>query len=110
MTKMPYKFNEKNQGCEFFFNALSNDTEITITDMLRNEEKTVSEITDALGFEQSRGHYILRCLTLCGSVMKRKADKKMDYSLSKEDIKPFYNIVDGHFGNYLDLLCEIKVL
>lgn len=110
MTKMSYKSLEKLRGYELFFKALSNETRIAIIDLLRSGDKTVSEIVDALGFEQSRISHGLKCLTFCGFVTNRKEGKRRIYSLNKETIEPLLKIVDKHLEIYADHLRKCKVL
>ena len=110
MTRMSYKNNEKLRAYELFFKALSNDTRITIIDLLRSEDKTVSEIVDTLGFEQSRVSHNLKCLTFCGFVTNRKEGKKRIYSLNMETIEPLLNIADRHIEIYADHLHKCEVL
>jgi DNA-binding transcriptional ArsR family regulator len=93
-----------------FFKALSNETRLAIIDLLRSGDKTVSEIVNELGFEQSRVSHNLQCLTFCGFIKNRRDGKKRIYSLNKETIEPLLNLVDKHVELYAKHLYKCKVL
>lgn len=93
-----------------FFKALSNRTRMAIVDLLRKGDRTVQEIVDELGFEQSRVSHNLRCLTFCGFVKNRKEGRNRVYSLNRETIEPLLELVDRHIGLYANHLYTCKVL
>lgn len=89
----------KNQSYELFLKALSNQTRLSIINLLRNSSYNVSEISKKLNFEQSRISHNLKCLERCGFVISRQNKKTKIYSLNGY-IKPILNAIDKHLIKY----------
>jgi len=64
------------------FQALSDDTRLDILEMLRNGERCVCELQDALDSAQSRLSFHLRVLKDAGVVTDRKEGRWSYYSIA----------------------------
>ncbi len=91
-----------------FFEALSNYTRMAIIHALRRGDKTVSELSRELGFEQSRVSHGLRCLTFCGFVSSRRDGRNRVYSLNRGTVEPILRAAEVHIGRHAQhlLICE----
>ncbi len=85
---------------KIFFRAVSNKTRFEIIRLLREGSKSVGQIVDELGFEQSRVSHNLKRLEHCGFVSCKWQGKNRVYSLDKEDIVPILDRVDKHIIKY----------
>ncbi len=83
-----------------FFSALGNPTRFEIVSLLRHGPKTVSEICDALGMEQSHVSHNLRCLLNCGFVTVIPEGKNRVYSLEEETVVPLLRDIDRHLKKF----------
>jgi len=83
-----------------FFRAFSNETRFEIIKLLREKERSVLEIADILGFEQSRVSHNLKCLADCGFVTSRPNGKKRIYSINQGVIVPMLKLIDKHIEKY----------
>lgn len=92
-----------------FFKALSNKTRLGILNFLKEGPKNVSEISEKLGYEQSRVSHNLKCLTFCGFVSLKREGKRRIYSLN-ETIKPLLGLVDRHIELHAEHLRECTAL
>ncbi|MFQ5759210.1 MAG: ArsR/SmtB family transcription factor, partial [Candidatus Bathyarchaeia archaeon] len=81
-----------------------------IINLLRKGPKSVTEISEELGFEQSRVSHNLTCLAFCGFVMSNRNGKNKVYSLNTDTIQPLLSLVDSHIEKYARNLRECKVL
>lgn len=106
MTSMSYE----SDSHRLFFKALSNNSRIAILNLLRKGPKSVTEISEELGFEQSRVSHNLACLAFCGFVNSKRKGKNKVYSLNTETIQPLLSLVDSHIEKYARNLRECKVL
>lgn len=79
------------------FHALSDETRLALIDMLRDGERCVCELQDALGAAQSRLSFHLRVLKDAGVVNDRKEGRWVHYSLAP-----------GAFGEIEDVVAELK--
>jgi len=92
-----------------FFKAFSNNTRMEIIKLLRRGPLTVSELSTALSFEQSRVSHNLKCLENCGFVSVEQSGKWRKYGLDKETIIPIINLFDKHMEKYKERLEQCKV-
>ena len=92
-----------------FFKAFSNITRLDIIDILRSRPMTVNDLSEDLGFEQSRVSHNLKCLENCGFVNAKQNGKYRIYSLDEETILPIINLFDKHIKKYKNRLscCEV---
>lgn len=93
-----------------FFRAFSNNTRFEIIKLLRKGEKSVLEISDKLGFEQSRVSHNLKCLADCGFVKMKPNGKKRMYSIDNEIVSPLLDLIDKHIKKYENYLKKCEVL
>ena len=68
------------------FHALSDDTRVALVAMLRDGERCVCELQDALGAAQSRLSFHLKVLKDAGMVHDRKEGRWVYYSLNPAGI------------------------
>jgi len=95
---------------KLFLKALSNETRLLVLESLRNRPKYVNEISQDVGFEQSRISHSLKCLCNCGFVEVKRKGKKRIYSLNKETIIPLFDTIDKHIGRYGQRLVTCETL
>lgn len=93
-----------------FFKGLANKTRLAILKLLTMGSKTVTEICEELGFEQSRVSHNLSCLEFCGFVTSERDGKSKIYSFNRETIEPLLDLVDKHITNHGSNLLQCKVL
>lgn len=90
---------------KIFFETLGNKTRWDIVHLLQKKSYRVTEIAEALGYEQSLVSHHLRRLETCGFVsFDQKGNERM-YKLNKETIKPLLVLVDKHINNFCKKLC-----
>ena len=66
------------------FHALSDETRLRILERLRNGERCVCELTDALDAAQSRLSFHLKTLKDAGLVTDRREGRWMYYAIDRE--------------------------
>lgn len=81
-----------------FCKTLSNPIRLEILNAIRDEEKTVGEITNSLGIRQSTVSQHLALLRLRGVVATRK-----------EGLNVYYKIIDPKIIKACDLLREVLI-
>jgi DNA-binding transcriptional ArsR family regulator len=79
-----------------FFSNLANPLRIEIILSLRNKSKSVNDITEELGVEQSKVSHALASLKKCRIVESRRQGKQIIYSLNKSTIEPMLKLIDKH--------------
>ena len=92
-----------------FFGAISNKTRCEIVGLLKKGPKSVTELCEKLGFEQSRVSHNLKCLEMCGFVNSKYKGKNKIYSLDPE-IVLILNAIDKHLIKYQSHLKSCGVL
>jgi len=92
----------KDLSYKLFFKALANRTRFEIVELLRTGAKTVGEISERLGYEQSRISHNLKCLEDCGFVTIQQNGKNRVYSLEPTTILPILALIDEHITRYHD--------
>lgn len=90
----------KNFSYRLFFHALNNEGRLSIVQLLKKDSKTVQEISEELGMEQSLVSHNLRCLTDCGFVNIEKEGNFRIYSIDKETVVPILNSIDKHIEKF----------
>jgi len=100
---------ESNAYC-LFFKALSNESRIAILNLLKKGPRSVNEISEKLGFEQSRVSHNLACLAFCGFVVSKRDGKNKVYSLNTKTVQPLLDLVDRHIEKHARNLRECKML
>lgn len=92
------------------FKALSNESRVDILNLLRSRPKNVSEISEALGMEQTAVSHNLKCLTFCGLVTSERLGKTIEYALNQETVEPIFRLADRHISKYALNLRTCKTL
>lgn len=77
------------------FHALSDETRLALLDRLKDGERCVCELTDAMKASQSRLSFHLKVLKDAGLVEDRREGRWMYYSLSAEAIEELEGLVDA---------------
>jgi DNA-binding transcriptional ArsR family regulator len=75
-----------------YFRGLGDPTRLRIIELLRGQERSVSELIDELGMAQSKVSNHLACLRWCGFVDSRREHRAV-----------YYRIVDDRVEQLLDL-------
>lgn len=86
--------------CYGFFNTLANPTRLAIIQLLDEGPKSVSEIINALGQEQSMISHNLRPLVNCKLVNARREGKQRIYRLNKKTLDPIINALEDHSNSF----------
>ncbi len=92
------------------FKAFSNESRVSILNILRNGPKNVSEISEALRLEQTAVSHNLKCLTFCGLVRSDRLGKTIEYTLNQETVEPIFRLADRHVSKYAANLRNCKTL
>jgi ArsR family transcriptional regulator, cadmium/lead-responsive transcriptional repressor len=74
--------------------GFSNKTRLQILECIKDEEKTVSQIVEEIGGNQSNISQHLACLKGCGMIVGRNEGKYGFYSLKNRHIKGFLMMLD----------------
>ena len=77
------------------FQALSDQTRLSILDRLRHGERCVCELTDALDAAQSRLSFHLKVLKDAGLVTDRREGRWMYYTLNPDALGEIAELVDA---------------
>ncbi|MDY6777201.1 MAG: metalloregulator ArsR/SmtB family transcription factor [Candidatus Nanohaloarchaea archaeon] len=91
---------------ERFLKTLANGTRFAIVLALRDGPKNVTELTEAVGKDQTTVSQNLKRLLECGFVERRKDGKQRIYSLNEETIDPLLELIDRHTDRYCSALCD----
>lgn len=91
-----------------FFDTISNNTRLSIIEVLKEKKLSVSEICKILNEEQSKISHNLKCLADCNFIDVKKDGKRRIYSLNKETILPLMAIVEKHVNSFCCEKCNFK--
>ena len=95
-----------------FFKALAHPIRIRILDRLRDGEKSVNELSEALQIEQANVSQQLAILRVRNIVVGRKSGSNVYYSISDRTIFKLLDVAKIIFNNHLvgvrDMLQEIR--
>jgi ArsR family transcriptional regulator len=75
------------------FHALSDETRLALLDMLRDGERCVCDLQDAMDAAQSRLSFHLKVLKQAGLVRDRKEGRWSYYSLAPEALEAAHDVV-----------------
>jgi ArsR family transcriptional regulator len=76
------------------FHALSDETRLALLDQLKDGERCVCELTDAMKAGQSRLSFHLKVLKDAGLVLDRREGRWMYYSINPDAIEELEELVD----------------
>ncbi len=86
--------------CSRFFSTLSNPTRLAIVELLLEKPRNVTEISKALGQDQTMISHNLRALSRCRFVFSERKWRERIYSLNKESMEPLVNVMRNHAEGY----------
>ena len=90
-----------------FFSVLGNKQRVRILQYLdASGSRTVSEISEDLGFEQSAVSHNLKRLLLCHFVEVEPNGKERVYSINKQTVQPLFRMIDEHVRKYCVNGCQ----
>jgi DNA-binding transcriptional ArsR family regulator len=95
-----------NEAYYQFFSALANRTRLAIIDVLKEDTKTISEISNALKQEQEVVRQNLKVLEHCVLILSEDSGKEKLYSLNKEVLEPLSEILAFHTSKHCPGLKE----
>jgi len=96
----------KESTYHIFFTNLASPLKINIIVSLREEEKSVTELSKDLGVEQSKISHALSSLKCCNIVKMKQKGKQRIYSLNKKTIVPMLNLIDKHAKTFCKKICS----
>jgi DNA-binding transcriptional ArsR family regulator len=88
------------ETCYLFFSTLSNPTRLAILELLRDKPKNVTQISNALGQEQSMVSHNLKPLIRCCFVFTERRWRERVYSLNKETMESLFKVIENHVEKY----------
>lgn len=91
---------------QMFFGTLANKNRLNIVNSIRQGKKSVSEICQVTGFEQSMVSHNLKNLEYHGMVFKEKKGKFRYYSVNEKTIRPLLELIDTHMKQYCCKILE----
>ena len=89
-----------NEAYYVLFSTLSNRTRLAIIDVLKDDPKSISEISAALNQEQTTVFDNLKQLEKCVLVIPKSEGKERLYSLNKVIVEPLANILEFHTAKH----------
>jgi len=82
--------------CYGFLSTLANPTRLAIMEKLYESDMNVTQLSTALGQNQSMISHNLKKLVRCGLAYSTRKGKSMIYSLNKETSEAIFNTVRNH--------------
>ena len=95
-----------NKTYHMFFTNLANPLKIDIIIKLRENEKSVTELSKELDVEQSKVSHALSSLKCCNIVKVNQKGKQRIYSLNKKTIIPMLDLIDKHSKTFCKGICK----
>lgn len=77
-----------------------------IVQALKEKPMSVTELTEALGEEQSKVSHNLKSLSQCHIVEVEQKGKRRIYSLNKETMVPLLQLAENHVKKYCKEICH----
>jgi DNA-binding transcriptional ArsR family regulator len=96
----------KNSTYHIFFTNLANPLRIEIISILREKEKSVTEIAKQLSVEQSKISHALSSLKCCNIVESKQKGKQRIYFLNKKTMVPILKLIDKHAKTFCGGKCK----
>lgn len=88
------------EAYKIFFGTLVSQSRLKIINLLRNGEKSVSEIVASINCSQPTVSHDLARLKACGFVKAKISKNFRLYSLNKKTIEPLMKLIDAHMDDY----------
>jgi DNA-binding transcriptional ArsR family regulator len=95
-----------NEAYYQFFSALANRTRLAIIDVLKEDAKTLSEISNSLKHEPKIVRQNLEVLEHCIIVLSEGSGEEKRYSLNKEVLEPLSELLAFHTSKHCPGLKE----
>ena len=92
------------QARVLLFKILANTIRLRLIEALDAGERSVGELCEETGEEQTRVSHELRCLTVCGLVTQRREGKRIIYSLNRKTVLPILRAADIHAAKFAERL------
>ena len=89
-----------NEAYYLFFSTLANRTRLAIIDVLKDDPKSVTEISRVLEQEATVVSQNLKVLVECALVLSTGSGKERCYCLNKEIIEPISELLAFHVDKY----------
>lgn len=107
--KKGYNKEEVYDAYKIFFGTLVSESRLKIINLLRNNQKSVSEIMSELNMDQTSVSHNLARLKKCGFVEMEIHGKFRYYKLNRKTIKPLMDLIDNHMCQHcIHILEKIK--
>lgn len=81
------------------FKAMSDENRLRIMDLLKEKERTASELLDVMDFGQSTLSHHMKILIKAGVVEARRQGKWVIYHLKEEAVGAIYGFMKNYFEN-----------
>ncbi|HLC64554.1 MAG TPA: metalloregulator ArsR/SmtB family transcription factor [Candidatus Nanoarchaeia archaeon] len=91
-----------------FFKTLADDCKLNIINLLSKGPLSVGEVSEKLGYEQSRVSHALASLKENGFVVDSRKGKAREYRLEPKIIVPLLKLIDEHVEKYHRTKCNCK--
>lgn len=95
-----------NEAYYLFFSALANRTRLAIIDVLKEDAKTLSEISTALRHKPEVLQENLKVLERCVLIFSEGSGKEKRYTLNKEVLEPLSELLVFHVSKHCPGLKE----
>jgi len=95
-----FKEGEVYEAYKIFFRTLVSEPRLKIINLLREGEKSVSEIVKELKIPQPKVSHDLARLKKCGFVKVKVVENFRHYSLNKKTIGKLMSLIDNHMAKY----------
>ena len=82
--------------CYRFFTNLANPTRLAALEQLMNKPQSVTELSAALGQEQSMISHNLKPLLECNLIALQKQGKRHVYTVNEETLRPIFQAIQNH--------------
>lgn len=89
-----------NEAYYLFFTALANRTRLAIIDVLKDDPKTMLEISKALDQRDAIIIHNLKVLEKCLIVSSKKTENENFYYLNREIVEPLSELLSFHVSKY----------
>ncbi|MBC8500704.1 MAG: winged helix-turn-helix transcriptional regulator [Nanoarchaeota archaeon] len=94
------KYVTPDEAYDYFLATLSNRNRIKILNLLLEGQKNVTELTKAVGVDQSTISNNLARLKSCGFVTMKPNGKERIYIINKETTEPLMRLINIHTKKY----------
>ena len=85
---------------DYFLGTLSNRNRLKILNELLKGDKSVNQLTESIGVDQSTISNNLKRLKTCGFVTMKPNGKERIYIINKKTIEPLMKLINNHVENY----------